>query len=142
MRFHLDTEGREVSGIVFIFGLYDRPVMEAAFAALAHNGGPADFEGRLFLDMGANIGTATLTAVAHFGAGGGYAIEPDPANFRTLSVNLPPTTSRTASRPSASPSPIAPGGSSSRAPSSTSVTIASGWRKGRAPMSSANPAAR
>ena len=88
VRFHLDTEGREVSRIVFIFGLYDRPVMEAAFAALAHNGGPADFEGRLFLDMGANIGTATLTAVAHFGAGGGYAIEPDPANFRTLSVNL------------------------------------------------------
>jgi FkbM family methyltransferase len=87
-RYHLDTADRGVSRIVFIYGLYDRPAMEAAFAALAHNGGPSDLDGRGFLDMGANIGSATVLAATQFGAAGGYAVEPDPDNFRTLRLNL------------------------------------------------------
>jgi FkbM family methyltransferase len=87
-RYHLDTADQGVSRILFIYGLYDRPVMEAAFSALAHNGGPSDLEGRAFLDMGANIGSATVLAATHFAAGGGYAFEPDPDNFRTLRLNL------------------------------------------------------
>jgi FkbM family methyltransferase len=88
VRFHLDTSDREVSRIVYIFGLYDRPLMHAAFAALERAGGRSDFGGGGLLDIGANIGTTTLTAVSAFGAGRGWAFEPDAENFRTLGVNL------------------------------------------------------
>lgn len=88
VRFHLDTADREVSRIIYIYGLYERPAMAATFEALRRNGGGSDLDGGLLLDLGANIGTATLTAVAHFGAGGGFAFEPDPANFRTMRLNL------------------------------------------------------
>jgi len=88
VRFHLNTADREISRIVYIFGLYDRPLMQTAFAALARLGGPAGFEGGLLLDVGANIGTTTLTATAHFGAAGAVAIEPDPVNLRFFDLNV------------------------------------------------------
>ena len=88
VRFHLNTADKEISRIVFIYGLYDRPLMHAAFEGLRRLGGSAGFEGRLLLDVGANIGTTTLTACAHFGAGGAVAFEPDPTNLRFLGMNL------------------------------------------------------
>jgi FkbM family methyltransferase len=88
IRFHLNTRDKEISRIVFIYGMYDRPLMHAAFTALSGLGGPAGFEGRLLLDVGANIGTTTLTACAQFGAGGSVAFEPEPTNLRFLEMNL------------------------------------------------------
>lgn len=88
VRYHLNTADREISRIVYIFGLYDRPLMQTAFAALGRLGGPTGFNGKLLLDIGANIGTTTLTATAHFGAGGSVAIEPDPTNLRFFDLNM------------------------------------------------------
>jgi FkbM family methyltransferase len=88
VRFHLNTADKEISRIVFIFGLYDRPLMHAAFSVLRELGGPSGFDGKKLLDVGANIGTTTLTACAHFGAGGSIAFEPDPTNLRFLRLNL------------------------------------------------------
>lgn len=88
VRFHLNTADHEISRIVFLFGLYDRPTMQTAFTALARLGGPPGFEGKRLLDVGANIGTTTLTATAHFGASGSYAFEPDPGNLRFLRTNV------------------------------------------------------
>jgi FkbM family methyltransferase len=88
VRIHVDTSDEEISRLVFIYGLYDKPLMTVAFSALSQLGGPADLSGRRLLDLGANIGTTTLTATACFAAEGSYAFEPEPANFRTLAVNV------------------------------------------------------
>ena len=40
-----------------------------------------------FVDVGANIGTATLAALKRFGAGQALALEPHPDNFRLLRMN-------------------------------------------------------
>jgi FkbM family methyltransferase len=88
VRVHVDTADQEISRLVYIYGLYDKPLMTLAFSALDQLGGRPAFEGTSLLDLGANIGTTTLTATACFGAGGSYAFEPDPVNFRNLAVNL------------------------------------------------------
>jgi FkbM family methyltransferase len=88
-RFVLNTADREVSRILFIHGAYERRLMEQVFAVLSSvNGRPFDLDGRLFLDVGANIGSATVEACVHFGAAGGAAFEPGPDNFRYLRRNL------------------------------------------------------
>jgi FkbM family methyltransferase len=88
VRVYVDTADQEISRLVYIYGLYDRPLMTLAFSALSQVGGPADLEGKRLLDLGANIGTTTLTAVATFSAEGAYCVEPDPTNFRNLEVNI------------------------------------------------------
>ena len=88
VRVYVDTADQEISRLVYIFGLYDKPLMTLAFSALAQVGGPASLEGKRLLDLGANIGTTTLNAVANLRAEGAYCFEPDPANFRNLEVNI------------------------------------------------------
>jgi FkbM family methyltransferase len=88
IRLYVDTADQEISRLVYIYGLYDKPLMTLAFSALGQVGGPADLQGKWLLDLGANIGTTTLTAVANFGAEGAYCFEPDPTNFRNLEVNV------------------------------------------------------
>jgi FkbM family methyltransferase len=88
VRFHLNTADKEISRIVFIFGLYDLPLMHAAFAGLRRFGGPADLQGKLLLDIGANIGTTMLTATSYFQASGAIAFEPDPTNVRFMELNV------------------------------------------------------
>jgi FkbM family methyltransferase len=88
VRVYVDTADQEVSRLAFIYGLYDKPLMTLAFSALDQLGGRADLGGARLLDLGANIGTATLTAVACFGAEGAYAFEPDRSNFRNLAINI------------------------------------------------------
>jgi FkbM family methyltransferase len=88
VRVYVDTADQEISRLVYIYGLYDKPLMTLAFSALSQAGGPADLDGKRLLDLGANIGTTTLTAVASFRAEGAYCFEPDPTNFRNLEVNL------------------------------------------------------
>jgi FkbM family methyltransferase len=87
VRFYLDTSDRVVSREVFIYGMYERPLMAAAVAALGELGLPSCLRGRWLLDVGANIGTASLTAIRHFGAAGTIAFEPDPRNQRILRIN-------------------------------------------------------
>jgi FkbM family methyltransferase len=44
--------------------------------------------GRLFVDVGANIGTSTISALLRHGFAGAVAAEPEPENHRLLRMNL------------------------------------------------------
>jgi FkbM family methyltransferase len=83
-RFVLDTRDREISRILFIYGYYDVPLFESVFRAL----GRQPLRGRVFLDVGANIGSATVEALTRYGAERAVAFEPEPRNFRFLRLNL------------------------------------------------------
>ncbi len=88
-RFVLNTSDREVSRILFVRGEYDRPLLSAVHELLSRvDGRQFSLEERLFLDIGANLGSATVEAMVHFGAAGGIAFEPDPVNFSFLQRNL------------------------------------------------------
>ncbi len=88
-RFVLSTADKEISRILFIYGYYDRLLLQDLHRVLsALNGRPFDLAGKLFLDIGANIGSATVEATVNFGAAGAVAFEPDPENFRFLNQNL------------------------------------------------------
>jgi FkbM family methyltransferase len=88
VRVYVDTADQEISRLVYIYGLYDKPLMTLAFSALEQLGEASGLDGKRLLDLGANIGTTTLTAVSNFRAEGAYCFEPDPGNFRNLEVNL------------------------------------------------------
>jgi FkbM family methyltransferase len=60
--------------------------LERALAILEDLG--VELPGTAFVDIGANIGTTTVPAVAKFGFTAGYAFEPEPENFRLLQINL------------------------------------------------------
>jgi FkbM family methyltransferase len=64
----------------------DMDVLAAALRLLEDAG--ASPRGRTFVDVGANIGTTTVGAVAHHGFERAVAVEPEPTNFRTLALNL------------------------------------------------------
>jgi FkbM family methyltransferase len=87
IQFYLDTSDRVVSREVFIYGMYERPLMATALSALSDHGFGDRLRGRLLLDIGANIGTASMTAIRYFGAAGSLAFEADPRNFRILGLN-------------------------------------------------------
>jgi FkbM family methyltransferase len=60
--------------------------MEAAVGELRAAG--LDPTGKLFIDVGANIGTSTIDALLHFGFGRAVCFEPDADNVRLLRANL------------------------------------------------------
>jgi FkbM family methyltransferase len=60
--------------------------LERALAILKDFG--VELPGAAFVDIGANIGTTTVPALAKFGFTAGYAFEPEPENFRLLRINL------------------------------------------------------
>lgn len=49
---------------------------------------PHPLRDRVFLDVGGNIGTATLCALKRFDAGRAVAFEPEPKNYKFLKLNL------------------------------------------------------
>lgn len=77
------TVGREV----YLNGGFDDGCIEQTFAWLAQMGF-ANFRGKCFLDIGANIGTTTVPVVSERGFTSGVAIEPEPGNFRLLQANV------------------------------------------------------
>jgi FkbM family methyltransferase len=85
---YLSTADREVSRGTFVNGAYDRPLLERAVALLERQGLGADLEGRGFLDVGANIGTASCLALRFHGARHAWAFEPAPENVRLLRQNV------------------------------------------------------
>jgi FkbM family methyltransferase len=88
-RFVLNTDDKEVSRILFCRGEYDRPLLTLVHDLLGRLGDqPFSLADRVFLDIGANLGSATVEATVHFGAAGGVAFEPDPVNFSFLERNL------------------------------------------------------
>jgi FkbM family methyltransferase len=63
-------------------------VMPRAVAIVETLLGEDAIAGRVFIDIGANIGTATVAALVSHGFGSAVACEPEAENFRLLRVNL------------------------------------------------------
>lgn len=70
----------------FLHGHDDIEMMSKAIVLLREYG--YELRDRWFIDVGANIGTSTITALKRFGAREALAIEPGPANYRLLRCNL------------------------------------------------------
>lgn len=64
-----------------------RPLAHALETARAGGSDPAG-DGRVFLDVGANIGIVTITALRRHGFERVVSIEPEPGNFRLLAANV------------------------------------------------------
>ncbi len=86
-RFLVSTADRVVGREVFLTGDFDRAEAEKAFAVI-EKAGFGDFAGKTFVDIGANIGTATIGALSRFGFERAVSFEPDPNNFRIFSANV------------------------------------------------------
>jgi FkbM family methyltransferase len=88
MRFRVPTYDRAVGLMSFANGPPERETMKLAVSILAKRGGWRGVEGGCFLDVGANIGTATVTALKQAGFAEAICFEPLPDNHRLLLANL------------------------------------------------------
>jgi FkbM family methyltransferase len=84
--YYVDTRDHVVGRATFAEGSYESDVMADALGILAAHG--HSLQGRTFVDVGANIGTSTITALTSFGARDAIAIEPAPSNYRLLRCNV------------------------------------------------------
>ncbi len=79
----------EVTIWIWFYGRYEEPLLARAAACLTADGlGDRPLEGKTFLDVGANIGTASLCALVRQGAARSVLFEPHPSNLRLLRMNL------------------------------------------------------
>lgn len=79
----------EVTHWIWFYGRYEEPLLARAAACLTADGrGERPLEGKAFLDVGANIGTASLCALIRQGASNSMLFEPHPSNLRMLRMNL------------------------------------------------------
>ncbi len=88
LRIYLSTSDKAVSRSIFARGLYERELFATAIDVLARYGSSAGIAGRGFLDIGANIGTATCLALTRYGASRAWAFEPAPDNVTLLRQNV------------------------------------------------------
>jgi FkbM family methyltransferase len=88
LRLYLSTADRVVSRRIFASGMWERPMFELVMRELADRGRGGDLGGKLFLDIGANIGTASFHAITAHGAALALAFEPAPQNLRFLRQNI------------------------------------------------------
>jgi FkbM family methyltransferase len=86
-RFLVSTRDKELGRSTFSEGTYELNVMRGALKSLASEIGHDPVAGRVFVDVGANVGTTTAPAVTQFGASRVLAIEPSPENFAFLRCN-------------------------------------------------------
>lgn len=92
----------EVDGMTFVVATWDRlgrglfsesrraemETMGSTLELLDRLGLGGDRSRQTFVDVGANIGTSTVTAVVRHGFGRALAIEPEPRNLRVLRLNV------------------------------------------------------
>ncbi len=86
LRLHLSTSDREVAREIFALGPYELHTMARAEHELRSRG--RVIAGREFLDLGANLGSATCLALTRHGLARSWAFEPAPANIALLRHNL------------------------------------------------------
>jgi FkbM family methyltransferase len=82
---------REPTGVcypTFVRGFFDEKAVGNMLAALAQHAGISTIEGFTVLEVGANIGTETVSLLVRHGANHVIAIEPDAENVRFLRANL------------------------------------------------------
>lgn len=88
-RYFVGTRDRGLSRTVFAQGSYEQDLMAQTLAlAERHVGRSPLLQGRIFVDIGANIGTSTVPALTAFGAADAVSIEPDLDNYKLLRCNL------------------------------------------------------
>ena len=89
MCFHVDTNDVSLGRRTFVEGNYELDEMRHAVQLAEElTLSPALLRGKVFVDVGANIGTSTIPAVKVFGAARVVALEPSAENFRFLNVNI------------------------------------------------------
>jgi FkbM family methyltransferase len=82
---------REPTGVcrsTFLSGSFDEEIVLSMIAALAQHAGMDGIEGLTVLEVGANIGTETVSLLARHGVERIMAIEPGAENVRFLRANL------------------------------------------------------
>ncbi len=89
LRLYVSTADQVVSRALFAEGVYDRRLFTRVARELERvSGSPDPLQGRCFLDIGANIGTATCVALNSYGVSRAWAFEPAPQNHQLLRQNL------------------------------------------------------
>jgi FkbM family methyltransferase len=89
VRYVLST--RDWAGVgspTFVFGVFDEDVIERMLVALKQHAGITTLEGMTVLEVGANIGTETVSLLVRHGVERVVAVEPDSENVRFLRANL------------------------------------------------------
>ncbi len=82
---------RESAGVcfpTFVRGYFDEETVRSMIVALAQHAGMPTIEGLTVLEVGANIGTETVSLLVHHGIERVVAVEPDSENVRILRANL------------------------------------------------------
>jgi FkbM family methyltransferase len=88
MRFHVKTYDRALGLRTFANGPPEQETMALALAVLGGRGEAAKPADSTFLEIGANIGTATITALGEGGFRDAICFEPLPENYALLLDNL------------------------------------------------------
>lgn len=86
-RYLVSTHDRAIGATAFSEGEFDLDVMEYALGLIGEHTGRG-LRDRTFVDVGANVGTATIPALTRFGAARAVAVEPAPENVKLLRCNL------------------------------------------------------
>lgn len=87
IRYHVSTKDREIGHKLYVRGEFELDVLQRT-NDLLNRSGRYGIRDKVFIDIGANIGSATLLATVKFGAQSGIAFEPEPENFTLLRTNL------------------------------------------------------
>lgn len=86
-RYLVSTHDRAIGATAFSEGEFDLDVMEYALGLIEEHTGRG-LRDRTFVDVGANVGTATIPALTRFSAARAVAVEPAPENVKLLRCNL------------------------------------------------------
>ena len=87
-RFLIHPSDGPIAEQLFVFGAFNVDMTKTAVSVMNDYLAPDVIEGKVFLDIGANIGTTSIPAVTQWGASRVLAVEPEAENFRLLRCNV------------------------------------------------------
>ena len=87
-RFLIHPSDGPIAEQLFVFGSFNADMTETAVSVMNDYLAPDPIEGKVLLDIGANIGTTSIPAVTQWGASRVLAVEPEAENFRLLRCNV------------------------------------------------------
>lgn len=87
LHLHLSTSDKSICRETFAGGVYERDLLENVRRELVR-ADAWNLVGRDFVDVGANLGSATCVALHHYGAARSWAFEPAPMNAQLLRQNV------------------------------------------------------
>jgi FkbM family methyltransferase len=87
LRFLVRTRDKAVGRSTFSEGAFEIGVIEHAIGIVAEALGRCPLKSKVFVNVGANIGTTCVPAVARYDAARAVAVEPEPQNFEFLRCN-------------------------------------------------------